>query len=538
MQRRYSITHTMKTHQEPKYKVRFDSVIYASNVKELDYHSSASLDSLKEVLPYDIDLSKNIDLIPVAFDAAVINEFNNNDDGISASTANSIKKYFIHKPTNIEHDRSRIIGHITNAVFTKKDSHEYIYGEDAVRMDEPFNLSLGGIVYKLIDEEFTDILYNALNSESKSTKVISASWELGFNTFGIAIGGQKLKDCEAITDPIKVASLAPHLKYFGGNGFAPDGQRIYRLIIGDVYPLGIGFTENPAANVNGVYTNDPFKIYAGDGVLDEEGRKEEVLNIDKPYEISQSENLNVKTHDQKTKLMDFIEQIKAALDEYGVGKISDEAKAGMTKDIVDAVREANDQYVAEKQAAEDAKNAAETQAKTLQASVDELKIKLEATESQLKVLQDAAEEEAIATARDQRMEEIDQQFQLDDEDRKLVLSDLADFDPRSNEKFDSYASRLKVLWKDKDKEVIASKQKQIDDQVQAKVQEELAKLNTSNASEKVDDKDGAKAAEDATASAKADGEVVVNKSDASKTEQTLQEKYATHFKEEDIQVTF
>ena len=93
-------------------------------------------------------------------------------------------------------------------------------------------------------------------------------------------------------------------------------------------------------------------------------------------------------------------------------------------------------------------------------------------------------------------------------------------------------------WKDKIKEVIANKQKQIDDQVQAKVQEELAKLNTSNASDNTGDKDDGTAAEDATASAKADADVVVNKSDAAKTIKPLYEKYAQHFKEEDIQITF
>ena len=44
----------------------------------------------------------------VAFNAAVANKFNNNGDGIETNTALAIKDYFIHKPTNIEHD-SRVV---------------------------------------------------------------------------------------------------------------------------------------------------------------------------------------------------------------------------------------------------------------------------------------------------------------------------------------------------------------------------------------------------------------------------------------------
>ena len=46
------------------------------------------------------------------------------------------------------------------------------------------------------------------------------------------------------------------LKGFGGKGVTEDGKPIYRLITGNVYPLGIGFTMKPAANVKGVISNE------------------------------------------------------------------------------------------------------------------------------------------------------------------------------------------------------------------------------------------------------------------------------------------
>ena len=70
--------------------------------------SKASIESLRPLIPSNINLDKNIDLLAVAFNAAVVNKFNKNGDGIDSETAVAVKDYFVHKPTNIEHDRDRI----------------------------------------------------------------------------------------------------------------------------------------------------------------------------------------------------------------------------------------------------------------------------------------------------------------------------------------------------------------------------------------------------------------------------------------------
>ena len=49
------------------------------------------------------------------------------------------------------------------------------------------------------------------------------------------------------------------LKAFGGKGKTDDGTPLYRLIVGNVYPLGIGFTMKPAANVKGIISEETVK---------------------------------------------------------------------------------------------------------------------------------------------------------------------------------------------------------------------------------------------------------------------------------------
>ena len=85
---------------------------------------------------------------------------------------------------------------------------------------------------------------------------VSASWEVGFSEYKIAVGSKNLEEAEIISDPQKVDEMKGMLKGFGGKGVTEDGKPIYRLISGTIYPLGIGFTMKPAANVQGVISNE------------------------------------------------------------------------------------------------------------------------------------------------------------------------------------------------------------------------------------------------------------------------------------------
>ena len=260
-----------------KYKATFPSnLVYASSDVDFLNISTASADHLGELIPEDIDLNKNIDLIAVAFDAAVVNDFNKNGDAIASSAAMSIKDLFIHKPCNIEHQKEKIVGHIVSAGFS-----QFGEGEDFIEVaaDETglFNISLGAVVYKTVVPEFADMMLDASDPDSESYQEISASWEIGFNEYAIAIG-PNVASAEIITDPEEVEALSSNLKSFGGSGEL-DGRPINRLIVGDIYPLGIGFTNNPAANVKGVMVK---KINERENLLDKQQDTKDCLLYTSP----------------------------------------------------------------------------------------------------------------------------------------------------------------------------------------------------------------------------------------------------------------
>ena len=76
--------------------------------------------------------------------------------------------------------------------------------------------------------------------------------------------------------------LKDHLRANGGDGTTEDGKSVYRQVIANVVPLGIGLTESPAADVKGIATMGE-KILP---VLEEEKAE----NQEEPEEVVFEEN--------------------------------------------------------------------------------------------------------------------------------------------------------------------------------------------------------------------------------------------------------
>ena len=82
----------------------------------------------------------------MAFNAAVVNMFNRNGDGISSASAVKILDQFKHKPTNIEHQKQKVVGHIVSASFSKMDDNSIMSKEEALATDSPFNIALASLI--------------------------------------------------------------------------------------------------------------------------------------------------------------------------------------------------------------------------------------------------------------------------------------------------------------------------------------------------------------------------------------------------------
>ena len=130
------------------------------------------------------------------------------------------------------------------------------------------------------------------------------------------VGSLDLKQAEIITKKEQIEEFKKYLKGFDGSGYMNDGTPVYRLVTGRIYPLGIGFTTNPAADVQGVVIDDGASAIEVEKheIETEEAEFYEVNSIElldfnnKIFSQKQKQPVNI----TKTKIMD-LEQILSAL---------------------------------------------------------------------------------------------------------------------------------------------------------------------------------------------------------------------------------
>ncbi|MDG1089687.1 MAG: hypothetical protein P8P37_02330 [Candidatus Marinimicrobia bacterium] len=484
-----------------KYKTFFSSEIQASSIdnNNTESISKASLQSLKSLMPEGIDLEGNIDLIAVAFNAAVVNVFNKNHDGINTETAKAVYKYFVNKPTNIEHKKQKVVGHIISSGFSKYGTNEILEVEDIEQSYEPFNIALSALVYKTVNPEFADLIEKSSDENDPMHNVISASWEIGFNDYAIAVGSKNLKEAEIVTEEKQKEELKKYLKAFDGDGLMDDGTEIYRLVAGDVYPLGIGFTTNPAANVKGTIQLDKKKAVEEDQIKNEEKAEKIEVNFDnflkKIINIKKNSSHTEKTHVisdkpnliktvQKMETQELIDQLKETILASSSDKFSEEAVANIVKVVSDAIREKSDVYVQEKADLETQRQEVEAAKVESEKKLIELEEKLTASEETLSKIQAEQDEARKLQLFNDRMSSLDEEYELSDDDRKILASEVSGVE-EGEEAFATYQEKIAIVFKHKNKSFIEEQEKTFNEKVLAEVEKRMSNDIEAHASEEV-----------------------------------------------------
>jgi len=457
----------------------FSSMIKPVVSKERDkYLSIASVEKLKKFIP-EIDAARNSDLVPIAFNAYVANRVNANDDVCSTHTAISMQPHFINKPINIEHDRNNIVGCILKSGFSKFGSDDP-YGDDNLLeflmengQYEPFNSTLGGVLWKNAGHGIASYIEEAGDPSSSRYNSISASWEVSFSEFYILAlpeGKKNYSEGTVITDDNLIEEMMGNLRGFGGDGYY-KGEKLYRLISGDVTPLGIGLTENPAADVKGVITkkgNDNNEKIEEKYMRHEEDTVAEKFTKTLKNSICDEVNANniQKTvKNNKDNLVMDITNIKDITDD----KLqSGEIKASVVSNFIEkGLEQASEEYSEEKNRLQ--KSIAEAQKLTedLKKDNEEIKSKLENAEKAVAELTSQIQAKEIEETFNSRMQVIAEKFELTDSQEKAIAKEIKSLD--SDEAFAEYLEKVSLFVSEKsDKkndEVVASQDKVVSDAI-------------------------------------------------------------------------
>jgi len=410
------------------YTTTFSSVLKPLVSEEKDkYLALASLMQVGNFIP-NVNTEKNVDLLPVAFNAAVVNRVNKNGDVIDTDTAIASYKDFINKPINIEHNREKIVGVILIAGFSEFGSDISLSEEQVKDLKGPFNITLGGVIWKIANPHLDDKIEESSDATSDKYQSVSASWELGFNDYNVVmIDGESknIEDGALISDASQIESIKNNLKAFGGSGKVDKTKSVYRKVIGNVVPLGIGLTETPAADVKGIAT---LKSEASAEIIEEN--------------ISKIDNLNVNT-DIDNKVMK-ITSIKDITDES-----LKQATASQISDLIEQeLKVASEKFAAEKASVEQSLKAATEKYDTLAAGQEALQKEIAALKASLEAVE--AEKQAILANEkfNERMNAFDAEYDLDADTRQVLASDIAGLD---DDAFAAYKNKMAVFMKNKKK---------------------------------------------------------------------------------------
>jgi hypothetical protein len=441
--------------------------------------AKAGIDSLKPFLDSSIDLEKNYDLIGVAFNAFVVNRANKNGQVISTDVALSSVENFKFKPMNIEHKRKNVAGLITGYGFSEYGSDKPLTLEEVKDKKDPFNVVLSGFVWRVVNEEFADKLEASSDPSSESYLTISTSWEMGFKNFNIAKGSLNLSEASIISDDSIVSEIKNKLMHFGGNGLDDDGQPLYINLIGEVLPLGIGFTNNPAADVKGV------KVFGSEDLEEENEKEEESSSIKEEVESSQLEEKLVETNIISNKL--DTDSLAAASDSFEKQKNKKENNKMLIKSIQDLtddslkqicatdiralfeeeIKKAGEKFAEAQEAKDKLVADAEKTKAELEAQLEELKQTGEQLKAELEKIKIEAEAREKEELFQNRMTTLDEEFSLDDEEREVIGEQIKNLDQES---FEKWYKAFNVFAKGKNKKMMMEKKMAEDEKMKEKSQ--------------------------------------------------------------------
>jgi len=436
-------------------------VISDKDFEEMGVSKGSFVSKAKTLLPDDFEPSDNIDVLPVVFNLAKVNEFNKNGDGIATADAMDMVKRFANKPINIEHKKQKIVGHIINASFSDKEpDFQENNIEDFKDRTDPFFINAAGVIYRHVYPKLSSLVSEASDEESPEYQTVSTSWELGFKDWVVAKGSLILKDCEILTGEEEKLKHKKYIKKFGGKGLDEKGVPVNRLIIGKTVPLGGALTYNPAAGVKGVYVID-------DDLLEEEEDAKEsnskiieenssliINNIVKIKKFKDTLNMNEKQFEQ------FLAKL-----EQSVASVTQEESQAKSIGLIfkDALLEQGESWKSQVQAEKEEKA-------KLQKDMDELKASFDASKKELDAVKAEMETKAAVELFNSRMNFLEDKYEFSDKELQFVTAEVKGIGAEDKD-FDSYKEKVETLFSHKLKESIASHQKDIE----AKIEEEVAK---------------------------------------------------------------
>lgn len=491
---------------DKKYKLSFSSKITKISNSEINKNISlAGLEKLRPLMPENINLDDNPDLMGIVLNAAVGNKSNRNHDAITNKTLVNIAKNFLYKQVDLNHDRTKNVGVIINAGFSEFGSNKVLTSEEAENSSEPVNLSLAILLWtSVLGEKYIDLLEASADENSPDFAAISASWEMWFDEYDVAVSDDGLITGAEIYSGEDAAKLEPYLPSNKGKGYT-NGKMVFRVLKHDnnniVLPAGIGLVEHPAAHVSGLEIinnskednkelsksklmkkNYGYCSKCNESSDDSEMENDEITCGKCGEKTSMSswtkEKMSKSNDNSVTQTKDLNMNKPKSLKELTEANLKELSIADVNDLVADALRDASKSYEADVNQYKDGIEKLNKEKESLASTVSENEVKLTETQNELNQLKEQFNKLVEAnTVREQelkfneRMTAVAAKFDLSEKQKEVVVNRVKTI--KTDDEFVSYASELELFL------VKASEKKEIST---ASVTDNVVKDGIDNAS--------------------------------------------------------
>lgn len=407
----------------------------------------ASLESLTGIFDQEVlqKIAQNPDILYIVSNLILADYANLNDDCVRLEDLYKVAPLFKSKFLDLEHNRSEVKGFIDEIGWSAYPNNELINEEDVLKYETPVQLVIGGVIWRVVDPELANLIEEASNENSESYQKLSESFELLFDSYTIAVGPDRyVKNARIIDrDSSEWERFDKILRKNGGTG--KDGANlVYRVLGGDLLPVGAGIVKNPASGIRGiaVVTQDS-QLEVEEPIDNDDGLAKANEIIIKNPEICVTKNKSIimltKLDDIKDPVKwDTLNKLEAVAAFESIQKTFEVALLEKSTEWANQLAEKD----ALAKAATEKQTETAARAEALSLAVAELTKKLEGIE--------AAEKAKLAEANfNSRMGALDEAFDLEDEDRALLVEEVREV--ATQEAFAAWFDKKKKLMKEKTK---------------------------------------------------------------------------------------
>lgn len=241
-------------------------------------------------------IADNPDLMFWSSNLALLDYANLNGDALRKETALKVLEMFKLKLLDVEHNRSEIVGAIYKAGFSVYGTNQVISAEEAAKASYPVQLVVGGYIWRVVAGDLCDIIEECSIESSPNYGDVSTSFEIAFDDYEIGLGpdGERnINESMVIKkDHADFAKFDKMLKSKGGKGVTDTGMLVYRILGGDVLPLGAGVVAKPASGLKGMVVVEVDKAPAPEAVptAEEQIAAKEGKTLNKPFRLPAGSN--------------------------------------------------------------------------------------------------------------------------------------------------------------------------------------------------------------------------------------------------------